>query len=215
MSFLTDKYKGTYRIMCPYDLLHNSFPRKLNGNFEDIDQYIDCQKGIKIFYYGKSILQCYIPSLQRGHNKVKAIKSEVGDDIIFDIEETDSEVLFKFKASNMDKLEPYLNPKTSGADRSPYSTKNLPKTKYQMSESDLLIYKAITAHVKKNEILKISHITKDFLKTLCNKRYTEDKLKENMRMMGLSGKDYIHSIGKWNEFTKYLKERLEEELNVE
>ena len=36
------RYKGTYRLKAPYDLVTNQFPRKLNGTLEDADIYIDC-----------------------------------------------------------------------------------------------------------------------------------------------------------------------------
>ena len=129
--------------------------------------------------------------------------------IISDYFDNDSEVLFHFKAENMDKLESYLKPKTSGADRSPFSTKNLPKSEYEIPESDLNTYKEITSVVPKTEMLKLSCITKGFLKTLCNKKWTSEQQRADMRMKGLSGKDYIHSIGKWNDFIKYIKKELE------
>ena len=129
--------------------------------------------------------------------------------IIFDYFDNDSEVTFHFKADNMDKLESYLKPKVSGADRSPFSTKNLPKSDYEIPESDLNTYKEITSVVPKNEILKISGIMNRFLKSLCNKRYTSEQQRADMRLKGLSGKEYIHSIGKWNEFIKYLRKELE------
>lgn len=58
----------------------------------------------KIYYYGKSILEAYIPSLGRGRNIVRQIKEECNNDIIYNIEETDSEILFYFKASDLDIL---------------------------------------------------------------------------------------------------------------
>ena len=65
----------------------NQFPRKLDGTYEDIDCFIDCQYGNKVFSYGHGILQAYIPSLQRGHNIIKYINENFGQGIIFDIEE--------------------------------------------------------------------------------------------------------------------------------
>ena len=55
----------------------------------------------------------YIPSIGRGHNIIKAIQEELGNDIIYNIEETDSEILFRFNSKHMDELEKYLKPKTS------------------------------------------------------------------------------------------------------
>ena len=51
----------------------NQFPRKLNGNLEDVDLYIECQKGIKIHYFGRSVLEAYIPSIQQGRNILRLI----------------------------------------------------------------------------------------------------------------------------------------------
>lgn len=82
-----------------------------------------------MFYYGSGILQAYIPSIIRGHNIIKYINENFGRDIIFDIEENDSEILFKFKSKYDNDIIPLLKPKTSGANISPFSTKNLPRNK--------------------------------------------------------------------------------------
>ena len=36
-------------------------------------------------------------------------------------------------------------------------------------------------------------------------------IKADMALKGLKGKEYIHSIGKWNDYIKYLEENLENE----
>ena len=186
MSFLIDKFKGKYRLIAPYDLSKNDFPRKLNGTLEDIDVYIDCRNDIQIFYYGKrGLLEAYIPSLGRGRNIIKGIYSEFVQDIesspyfsiiekedkdgklvkinlynydslyhdkelnniIIDICETDEEVLFKFHWDKMEQLEKYFKPKTSAANRSPFSIKNLPKTEYNIPDEDLDAYKNIVSKI--------------------------------------------------------------------
>ena len=203
------RYKGKYRLLCPYDKETNQYPRKLNGAFEDIDVYISCYNKIQVTYYGKSILQAYIPSLQRGHNIVKAIESDLGKEILFDIMDTDTEVLFKFHSKCMDQLEPYLKPKTSGADISPYSNKNLPKNKaYKIPDEDLITYKEIMGSIPKERILELSHMTVSFIKSLANKRNTYDNIKADMLKVGLKGKEYIHSIGKWKEYVSYLRKNI-------
>lgn len=206
MAFLTDHYKGKYRLLAQYDIKTNQFPRKLNGNFEDIDMYIACQKNIKIFYYGKSLLEVYIPSKQRGRNIIKNIQDELGNDIILNIEETDSEVLFKFQSKNMDKLEKYLNPKTSGANISPFSTRNLPKNKtYKIPYEELEVYKEIIKNIPQNRILELTHRTNNFIKNLVTKKVSWEDIKSDMALKGLKGKEYIHSIGEWDKYIDYLK----------
>lgn len=86
--------------------------------------------------------------------------------MIFDIEETDSEVLFKFKYVNSDKIIPLLKPKTSGAGISPFSSKNLPKTDYKIPDEDFIKYKNIVSKIPQNEILRITHTSNEYLKSL-------------------------------------------------
>ncbi len=57
-------------------------------------------------------------------------------------------------------------------------------------------------------MLDISHRTKDFLKSLITKKNTWDDIKIDMALKGLTGKNYIHSIGKWNEYISYLEKML-------
>ena len=202
------RYKGIYRLKTPIDLQKNTFPREYNGLFADNDIFIDCNNKIQIFHYGKQILQAYIPSIGRGRNIVKAIKEAFQGNIITNIEETDSEVLFRFNSKYMEDLVPYLKPKTSGASRSPFSTKNLPKAKYDIPEDDIQRYKDVTSHISKEDMLKISHTTKGFLLSLCNKKYTEEMLKDDMALKCLGNKEYIHSIGKWSDYITYLENNL-------
>ena len=207
MSYLTDKFKGVYRLKVPIDKNTNDFPRKPNGQYEDIDMYISCQHGNMICHDTGSTLLAYIPSLQRGHNIINTIQEEnLGN--VYDIEETDSEVLFKFKYVNSDKIIPLLKPKTSGAGISPFSSKNLPKTAYKIPDEDFIKYKNIMSKIPQNEILRITHTSNDYLKSLVTKKNTWENIKADMRLKGLKLKEYLHFIGKWDEYIKYLEENL-------
>lgn len=200
-------YKGVYRLKTPIDLDTKNFPREYTGQFADNDVYIDCQHNIQISSWGRGILEVYIPSLIRGHNIVKAITSEFGEDIIFDVKDTDSEVIFKFKANYMTDLEKYLKPKTSGANISPFSTRNLAKNKtYKIPDEELEQYKQIIVKIPKEHILSLTHTTNNYLKTLVSKKNTWEDIKADMVLKGLKGKEYIHSLGKWNDYIKYLND---------
>lgn len=203
-------YKGKYRLLCPYDKRTNQFPRKLDSTYEDIDVFISCANNITISYYGKSILETYIPSIGRGRNIIKTIQSELGDNIIFNIKETSQELLFQFKAQDMEKLEKYLKPKTNCANRSPFSSKNLPKTKYKIPDEDLLRYKDLIANLSQKELLLFGKYTNNFIKSLVTKNNTLENIKADMLAKGIRGKEYIHSIGKWNEYIKYLEKKIKE-----
>jgi hypothetical protein len=202
------RYKGQYRLRTEIDRKTNTFPREYTGQFADNDVYIDCHNKGQIFHYGNKILQFYTPSLKRGRNIIKAINEELGERIITNIEESDSEVLFRFNSKYMEQLEPYLKPKTNGADRSPFSTKNLPKTKYIIPDEDLVMYKQIVENIPKNRLIGIVHTTNSFIQSLTTKKNPLDKIKADMALKGLKGKEYIHSICKWDEYIKYLEKNL-------
>ena len=104
-----------------------------------------------------------------------------------------------------------LKPKTLGANISPFSSKNLPKNKdYKIPDEDLNLYKEIVAKIPPERILVLTHITNSYIKTLVNRRNTMDKIRADMKLKGLSGKNYIHSIGKWNDYIKYMEKNLNE-----
>lgn len=192
----------------PYDFKTKDYNRKLNGTLEDIDVYIDCVNNVKIFYYGSSILQAYIPSLIRGHNVIKAI-NEMDSSMIFDIEETDSEILFKFKYADSNKIIPLLKPKTSGASISPFSSKNLPLNKdFNIPDGELSLYKEIVVKIPQERILTLTHRTNSFIKSLATKRNPIENIKADMKLKGLRGKEYIYSIGEWDNYIKFLKENI-------
>lgn len=199
-----------YRLKCPYDKSTNTFARKLDGTFEDIDVYIDCQYGNKVFSFGHGILQAYIPSIIRGHNIIKYISEHFGQEIIFDIEESDSEVLFKFKSKYDNNIIPLLKPKTNGVNISPFSSRNLPKSEYKIPDEDFNAYKNIVAKIPRERILSLTHMTVDFIKALASKNNKYNDIKADMALKRLKGKEYIHSIGKWNDYIDYINKNLQE-----
>ena len=186
----------------------NDFPKKLNNTYEDIDVYIDCLNDTKIFHYGRDVLQAYIPSIGRGRNVVRNI-NEINPEIIFNIEETDSEVLFKFNTKYDNQIIPLLKPRTNGASISPFSSKNLPKNKaYKIPDEEFVVYKNIVSKIPKERILDITHITNNYLKSLATKKNKWEDIKADMIAKGLKGKEYIHSIGKWNDYIDYLRKEI-------
>lgn len=128
--------------------------------------------------------------------------------MIFDIEETDAEILFKFKFINSDKIIPLLKPKTSGSQTSPFSPKNLPKSNYKIPDDKLTQYKQIVSKIPPEKLLTLSRITNSFLQTLVTKKNTWENIKSDMRLKCLKGKEYIYCIGKWNEYLVYLKNNI-------
>lgn len=248
MAFLTDKFKGVYRIRTEVDSFSNQFPRDLNGNYSDYDLFIDCSNGIRVFYYGhRGTLEAYIPSLGRGRNIVKVIYSdfikpieeseyievierekdgEITTTNLFNYEalyqdkelnklihtiiETDEELTFRFKWDMMEKFEKYLKPKTSAANRSPFSSKNLPKCEYVIPEEDMLKYKEVASKLPKEDVLKLGHLSNDYLKTLATKKHKLEDIKAEMKQKCLRTKEYIHSIGHWTNYLMFLERKIGE-----
>lgn len=240
MAYLTDKFLGKYRLKAEIDLSTNDFPREAGTDrLEQNDIYIVCQKGGKIYHYGRNVLVCYVPSLGRGRNILKKIAENQGmvlekyyegsekqrlfdydrfykdllnHEIIFDIEETDEEVLWKFKYKNESSVIPYMQPLTNGASISPFSTRNLPTKKYVISEDDLAVYKEITNNSNK-DILFIAQITRGFISDYIPSKYHQYKgvnMNKLMKKECLKGKEFIHSLGLWSDFIKYIEDKIKE-----
>ena len=145
----------------------------------------------------------------RGHNIVKTIQQS-DPSLIFDIEETDSEILFKFKYVNSDKIIPLLKPRTSGSQISPFSSKNLPKSNFKIPDDKLTQYKQIVSKIPPEKLLTLSRMTYSYLQTLVTKKNTWENIKSDMRLKCVKGKEYIYMIGKWEEYLIYLESEIME-----
>lgn len=155
-------------------------------------------------------MQAYIPSIIRGHNIITYINENFGQDVIFNIEENDSEILFKFKSKYDNDIIPLLKPKTNGSSISPFSQRNLPKNSdYKIPDEDLDMYKNIVAKIPREHIINLSHRTNYYIKSLATKTNPIDKIKADMALKGLRGKEYIHSIGMWDKYIKFLEENFD------
>ena len=117
--------------------------------------------------------------------------------------------MFKFNAKYDDKVIPLLKPRTSGSNISPFSTKNLPKNKdYKIPDEDLVCYKNIVAKIPRKQLVSMTHITSNFIKSLATKKNPIEKIKADMALKGLKPKEYIHSMGYWDKYLKYLRDNL-------
>ena len=72
-------------------------------------------------------------------------------------------MLFKFSSKDIEPVAVLLKAKTAGANISPFSTKNLPKSNVEIPYNEMKKYKAITAKVNKSDILIIHNISESSL----------------------------------------------------
>lgn len=208
------KFKGMYRILPTLDERTNNFIRKENGDFEDIDLFIKCAFGNKIYYYGHGTFVAYIPSLKRGHRIVTEL-----DELQIpysDYMENDSEIEFRFNVKYMDEVASLLKAQVSGAGISPYSKKNLPKSDIEIPSDKIALYKAIIAPVPSSDLLLLSRWTTEFLSSELIKKYRRtDKnfdLKSDMRKMklGRQTKEYIFIKGEFENYLRFLEKKIGE-----
>ena len=134
------------------------------------------------------------------------IKSK--DSIIYDIEETDEEVLFKFKYQDMDKLENILNPSTIACNRSPFSSKNLLKSDYKIPDKDLEAYKNITANIPKENLISLVHISQGFMNEIVKNKKQLEEYNIEKKQLGMKPKEYFHYKGYWEEYLNFLKKEI-------
>lgn len=144
-----------------------------------------------------------------GHDYKSNIGKElkIGTEIVTNINQLLSYI--ELPNNDSDKIIPLLKPKTSGANISPFSSKNLPLNKdFKVPDEELQPYKDILANIPENKRLSIGIITNNFIKTLATKKNPIENIKADMKLKGLKGKEYIFSIGQWSNYIKYLKENL-------
>lgn len=216
------KYKGKYRLLTPIDQETNDFPRTPNGDVEeDLEIYITCQHGSKIYAYGtdghkEMQLAAYVPSLGRGRNVRKAMDKEKIEYYAYD--ETDEEVRFIFSSNDIEKVARLLKAKISGANISPMSKRNLPKNNNVIiPDDDMAIYRNATSSINSGNMAKLKSINKSFMDNVLAKRLKENPrarkpfdYKTDMRKLMLAGKtkEYIWVKGLWKEYVDYLNDNL-------
>lgn len=212
------KYVGTYRVLPEIDRSTGDFPRDFDGSIVDDDIYITCQNNIQIKMAHldssrRMLLSAYIPSIGRGRNIKKALDEQ--GIFYIEYEETDAEVIFLFKAADIEPVAKLLKAKTSGAGIRPFSSKNLPKRKdIVLPEGEIARYKEITSKVDQGNSLLIHSKTLAFLSDVLEielkKGNKEFSYKKDMRKQNLARqtKEYIWTKGYWDRYLEYLDQEL-------
>ena len=215
--YLINKYKGKYRVRAHYDQQTKDFVRDDDGNLEESfgDFYLSGRSGIEVKHGTGSELACYIPKLQLGNNILKAyydsvignrgdksvdkIVSELkGGGYVNDVDILSTEIFFTFNADHLDTLAPIIKLKTSGANISPFSVRNLPKAPYSIPKKDMDKYKKVKGNLNG---LQISRLQDAFIREKCDEDF-KTKMKKEM----LKATQYIHKVGLWDDYCEWIKE---------
>lgn len=206
-----EKYVGTYRVLAHYDLNKNDFPRNSKGELDETfdDLYIPCARGIILHTYTVGKMCWYIVGIGKGRNAVKDIDKTYKGKVEYKAEETSDEVLIYFDEKDMKKICALAKPRTAGKNIKPYSRANLPTTKYEIPEEDLKKYTDLLVDMDKTTKMHFSKaVIKGFDAIIQKKKGKRFKIAEDRDISGLSSKEYIHSLGMWEEFIKYAKKEL-------
>ena len=221
-NYLYKHYKGKYRVLADYDIETNDFPRDEQGNIDEDfnDFYIPGKKNVQIRHAGNNKLGCYVFSTTLGRNilasiyerelnknspkKINTLADElIKKNIITEITYYDGEILFIFPASYLEQWHDIFKLKKTGANISPLSSKNLPKSQYIINKKDEEEYNTLLKNLKKKQKLLITkratnNITSKFTK----------KQKAEIRQLCMKPKQYIHYIGKWDKLLNEIRKEI-------
>ena len=86
----------------------------------------------------------------------------------------------------------------------------MPRNKdYKIPDEDFIRYKNIVSKIPKERILELTHKTNNYLKSLTTSKFNFEDIRADMKIKGLKRKEYIHYIGKWNDYIEYLIDTLQ------
>lgn len=133
------------------------------------------------------------------------------NNIIVDIQEDDSEVWFKVRDKDFDKIVPYIKPLTNGKSISPFSSRNLPKNKkYEYSLDQKEAYNKIISRIPSGDILQIGRMSTRFLTNILTKKLGMDavSIKNDMKKEMMKTKDYIYFKGYEKDYLDFLDKEI-------
>ena len=79
---------------------------------------------------------------------------------------------------------------------------------YKIPDEELKSYKDLTRKLTQKDMILLGKYTTSFLQSLVTKKNNWENIKADMAIKCLKGKEYIHSIGKWNDYIEYLRKEL-------
>lgn len=199
--------RGTLQFYCPSLPRGRNIIREIYATYINQDNVSVTQNELDIIRNGKTVhsTRTYYTPID---TKLYQDDLAADDNIIFDVEETDDEILFKFKYQDMDKLESILKPSTIACNRSPFSTKNLNKSDYKIPDEDLEVYNRVIRDIPQNELISLVHISQRFINKKAKNQKQLTVFNAEKKKLGMKPKEFYHYKGWWNEYVEYVKEEL-------
>lgn len=141
----------------------------------------------------------------------------VKHEILVSAEVLDYEVIFEFKADTLDYIAKLVGASSYGANISPFSSKNLPREPYKIPEKDMKLYKAAIKDfpirttnlhgkaIESPDMTLINKLNREFDEVIIKSQPKNFNIKEDKKKKCLKVKEYIHSMGMWQEYCEFLK----------
>lgn len=141
----------------------------------------------------------------------------VENEVLISAEVLDYEVIFEFKSDMIDYIAKLVKARTSGASISPFSLKNLPKAPYKIPGKDMELYKDATSSLPTKTIVLqgqertmvdgmiVKQLNSQFDEIIIKSQSKDFDINKDRKIKCLKGKEYIHSMGMWDEYCEFLR----------
>lgn len=196
------KYVGKYEVKTHYDIGSDGF---VDESADDL--YIPCSKGKgEIRHtYKDGIIAYYGPK----KSVAKSILTYIDGKSDYEVEYTDDECLIYFKDSDFDIWAKILKPSTKNKNIAPFDMTEYYKVKYNIPKED--------KETINKELAKIPiKVRKEFYSGCLDKfddkidsiKGKKFKFREDRERTQLDKETYIHYIGIWDKFIRYLRKEV-------
>ena len=208
-----EKFVGTYRVL-PQLTYDGDVPRESNGcinkTFEDL--YIPCQRGeIRHTYRPGILVWVCLDRIGQGRGVYRAIVEKYPK-LELEYEEVGDDVLIYFNENDIKKIATIVKPRTVGAKIQPFAKRNLSKNalaEYKIPEEDNLKLTKILDQLDKNQKMVFSKkCIKEFDAVIVKKKGKNYDVIKERDESGLKPKMFIHSIGLWDDYIKFINKEI-------
>lgn len=207
-----EKYVGTYRVIAEYDTITHDFPKDKNGKIDSTfeDWYISCGKGkIKHTSDDSRLVLFFEEKARTAKNLFDKMRKE-NPNLNLEYDDQGIDAYIYFNSKDIKKIDKYVHIRTAGKSIKPYSKKNLPVEKIKISDSAIEELREASAAIPKNlKMAVMKKVNKAFLEEISNKKSNHVELQ---KIENLPIKEYIYKLGKWNDYTLFVKKHAKDYL---